>query len=135
MIFVKKNFSFKPTYLPEDNPAEFSYFFDTSRRRTCYIAPERFKTRTITEATNQVLVYLQKLIDFRQTGLFIIILQALTSSIIPEESTTSTADEAEFANSGELSASMDIFSAGCVLIELFTEGAVPFNFSQLLAYR
>lgn len=33
--------SFKPTYLPEDNPADFSYFFDTSRRRTCYIAPER----------------------------------------------------------------------------------------------
>lgn len=25
--------SFKPTYLPEDNPADFSYFFDTSRRR------------------------------------------------------------------------------------------------------
>ena len=24
--------SFKPTFLPEDNPAEFSYFFDTSRR-------------------------------------------------------------------------------------------------------
>lgn len=37
--------SFKPTYLPEDNPADFSYFFDTSRRRTCYIAPacERFR--------------------------------------------------------------------------------------------
>ena len=70
LIFAKKIFSFKPTYLPEDNPAEFSYFFDTSRRRTCYIAPERFKTRTITEATNQV-VYLQKLIDFRQTDLFI----------------------------------------------------------------
>lgn len=33
--------SFKPTHLPEDNPADFSYFFDTSRRRTCYIAPER----------------------------------------------------------------------------------------------
>ena len=28
--------------LPQDNPADFSYFFDTSRRRTCYIAPERF---------------------------------------------------------------------------------------------
>ena len=66
---------------------------------------------------------------------FYLIFQTLTSSIIPEESTTSTADETEFANSGELSASMDIFSAGCVLIELFTEGAVPFNFSQLLAYR
>ncbi|KAG1450049.1 hypothetical protein G6F46_010280 [Rhizopus delemar] len=34
--------SFKPTYLPEDNPADFSFFFDTSSRRTCYIAPERF---------------------------------------------------------------------------------------------
>ena len=28
------------------------------------------------------------------------------------------------------------FSAGCVLIELFTDGSVhPFSFSQLLAYR
>ena len=34
--------SFKKTYLPEDNPADFSYFFDISGRRTCYIAPERF---------------------------------------------------------------------------------------------
>ena len=34
--------SFKPTTLPEDNPADFSYFFDTAGRRTCYLAPERF---------------------------------------------------------------------------------------------
>ncbi|KAK9768737.1 Serine/threonine-protein kinase [Basidiobolus ranarum] len=34
--------SFKPTYLPEDNPADFSFFFDTSSRRSCYLAPERF---------------------------------------------------------------------------------------------
>ncbi|KAL9539523.1 hypothetical protein MBANPS3_010209 [Mucor bainieri] len=33
---------YKPTYLPENNPADFSFFFDTSHRRTCYIAPERF---------------------------------------------------------------------------------------------
>ena len=33
---------FKPVYLPEDNPADFSFFFDTSARRTCYVAPERF---------------------------------------------------------------------------------------------
>ncbi|KAF0290211.1 Phosphoinositide 3-kinase regulatory subunit 4 [Amphibalanus amphitrite] len=25
-----------------DNPADFGYFFDTSRRRLCYVAPERF---------------------------------------------------------------------------------------------
>ncbi|KAM0311405.1 hypothetical protein ACHAO8_007200 [Botrytis cinerea] len=34
--------SFKPTNLPEDNPADFSYYFDTAGRRTCYLAPERF---------------------------------------------------------------------------------------------
>ncbi|WPH04545.1 Hypothetical protein R9X50_00743700 [Acrodontium crateriforme] len=34
--------SFKPVYLPEDNPADFSFYFDISSRRTCYIAPERF---------------------------------------------------------------------------------------------
>jgi len=32
----------KPTYLPLDDPADFSFFYDTSGRRTCYIAPERF---------------------------------------------------------------------------------------------
>ena len=36
--------TFKKTYLPEDNPADFSYYFDTSGRRTCYLAPERFLT-------------------------------------------------------------------------------------------
>jgi phosphoinositide-3-kinase, regulatory subunit 4 len=34
--------AYKPVYLPEDNPADFSYYYDTSARRTCYIAPERF---------------------------------------------------------------------------------------------
>ncbi|CCJ29180.1 unnamed protein product, partial [Pneumocystis jirovecii] len=33
---------FKPKFLPEDNPADFSYFYDSSSRRVCYIAPERF---------------------------------------------------------------------------------------------
>jgi phosphoinositide-3-kinase regulatory subunit 4 len=47
---------FKPTYLPEDNPADFSFFFDTSLRRVCYVAPERFltsgdtKVGTVTDA-------------------------------------------------------------------------------------
>lgn len=36
--------SYKPTYLPLDDPSDFSFFFDTSGRRTCYVAPERFYT-------------------------------------------------------------------------------------------
>ncbi|KAL1450140.1 hypothetical protein WDU94_002590, partial [Cyamophila willieti] len=44
-------------------------------------------------------------------------------------------DEGTMAK-GELTPAMDIFSAGCVLAELFSDGCLaPFDFSQLLAYR
>uniref|UniRef100_A0AAV2ME79 non-specific serine/threonine protein kinase n=1 Tax=Knipowitschia caucasica TaxID=637954 RepID=A0AAV2ME79_KNICA len=97
--------SFKPTYLPEDNPADFNYFFDTSRRRTCYIAPERFVDGAVyysgeSEGAN--------LVDLPGTNQ---------------------------RSRGELKATMDIFSAGCVIAELFTEGVPLFDLSQLLAYR
>lgn len=126
--------SFKPTYLPEDNPADFNYFFDTSRRRTCYIAPERFVDGSMfTTESDQT----TPLVD-------------LTSN--------------SQRTRGELKQPMDIFSAGiiqfdygisfysfpnlifsdcvhelcfsgCVIAELFTEGVPLFDLSQLLAYR
>jgi phosphoinositide-3-kinase regulatory subunit 4 len=79
--------SYKPTYLPEDNPADFSFFFDTSGRRTCYLAPERFLK----------------------------------------------AGEGEKGKGG-MNWSMDIFSVGCVVAELFLETPI-FSLSQLLRYR
>uniref|UniRef100_A0A182J607 non-specific serine/threonine protein kinase n=1 Tax=Anopheles atroparvus TaxID=41427 RepID=A0A182J607_ANOAO len=94
--------SFKPTYLPEDNPADYSYFFDTSRRRTCYIAPERFVRSSSGE------------------------------SIQPKDGPL-VGDGQYYA--GQLQPEMDIFSVGCALLELWTEGTAPFEFSQLLAYR
>lgn len=97
--------SFKPVYLPEDNPSDFSYFFDTSRRRTCYIAPERFveggwKNSEVGGQTGNLDI-------------------------------TANND----VRTGELTPAMDIFAAGCVITELFTEGTPPFDLSQLLAYR
>ncbi|KAL7416414.1 hypothetical protein BDY24DRAFT_379669 [Mrakia frigida] len=43
-IYITDLSPFKPVYIPEDNPADFDFFFDdtTSGRRSCYIAPERF---------------------------------------------------------------------------------------------
>nr|XP_060637809.1 phosphoinositide 3-kinase regulatory subunit 4 [Anolis sagrei ordinatus] len=101
--------SFKPTYLPEDNPADFNYFFDTSRRRTCYIAPERFVDGSM---------FATELENMRDPSTPLV----------------------DLANSnqrsrGELKRAMDIFSAGCVVAELFTEGVPLFDLSQLLAYR
>ncbi|KAJ5783237.1 hypothetical protein N7457_005011 [Penicillium paradoxum] len=78
--------SFKPTFLPEDNPADFSFFFDTSGRRTCYLAPERF-------------------------------------CVAGEEPSGNGVNWA-----------MDIFSAGCVIAELFLESPI-FNLSQMYKYR
>ncbi|KAG5671298.1 hypothetical protein PVAND_001503 [Polypedilum vanderplanki] len=92
--------SFKPTYLPEDNPADYSYFFDTSRKRTCYIAPERF-------------------------------VKSLASEV--KENNPLVGDNT--CNSGNLLPEMDIFSAGCALLELWTEETAPFEFFQLLTYR
>lgn len=94
--------NFKPVFLPDNNPADFSFYFDTSRRRTCNIAPERFING----------VY--KLSDQPCSNSFDI--------------------STENFKGGELTEAMDVFSTGCVLIELFTEGMVPFDLSQLLAY-
>ncbi|PGH13616.1 VPS15 protein kinase [Polytolypa hystricis UAMH7299] len=78
--------SFKPTFLPEDNPADFSFYFDTSGRRTCYLAPERFLVA------------------------------------------------GEDPPGGGVNWAMDIFSAGCVIAELFLEAPI-FSLSQLFKYR
>ena len=45
--------SFKPTYLPADEPAPFHYFFATSGRRCCYLAPERFRSRSVSPRARQ----------------------------------------------------------------------------------
>ena len=33
---------YKPVYIDLENPADFTYYFDTCGRRRCYLAPERF---------------------------------------------------------------------------------------------
>ncbi|CAL8354364.1 unnamed protein product [Arctogadus glacialis] len=97
--------SFKPTFLPEDNPADFNYFFDTSRRRTCYIAPERFVDGSMFTAEHDQTT---PLVDLSNNN---------------------------HRSRGDLRPAMDIFSAGCVIAELFMEGVPLFDLSQLLAYR
>ncbi|KAF2363452.1 Protein kinase domain [Trinorchestia longiramus] len=100
---------YKPVTLPDNDPSDFTYFFDTSRRRTCYIAPERFR-RSDGEG------------GVRETS--------------PEgEGGEKEASPTHHSSLHNLTPAMDIFSAGCVLVELFTEGYVPFDLTQLLAYR
>ncbi|RDW69591.1 ARM repeat-containing protein [Coleophoma cylindrospora] len=79
--------SFKPTTLPVDNPADFSYYFDTAGRRTCYLSPERF----------------------------------LAAGETPDPK-------------APITWAMDVFSAGCVIAELFLEAPI-FTLAQLYQYK
>ncbi|KAF1855680.1 hypothetical protein Lal_00045022 [Lupinus albus] len=79
--------AYKPVMLPDDNPADFSYFFDTSGLRTCYIAPERFYASGEAPPKNAKMTW-----------------------------------------------AMDIFSAGCVIAQLFLESDI-FSLAQLYKYR
>jgi phosphoinositide-3-kinase regulatory subunit 4 len=78
---------FKPAYLPSDNPADFSFFFDAGQRRRCYLAPERFY------------------------------------------------DPGSPPPAGPVTPTMDVFSMGCVIAEIFLEGESIFGLSELLSYR
>lgn len=80
--------AFKPVMLPDGNPGDFSYFFDSSGRRTCYIAPERFY------ASGE-------------------------GSAPPRE---------------KMTWAMDVFSAGCVIAQMFLESEI-FSLAQLYKYR
>ncbi|KAG1666656.1 Phosphoinositide 3-kinase regulatory subunit 4 [Nymphon striatum] len=100
-VFLTDFASFKPTYLPQDNPADYSFFFDTSRRRICYISPERFVKSFSSESSSSA------------------------STLLPGDEIVRDS----------LTCAMDVFSVGCSIVELFTEGTPPFDFSQLLSYR
>ena len=101
--FIADFASFKPPTLPADNPADYSYFFDTGGRRRCYVAPERFR-------------------DVDNNG--------GPSAQDDQSDVYSTSN----AMSG-VTESADVFSLGCVLGELFLDGAALFDLSQLLAFR
>ncbi|RDB23837.1 Serine/threonine-protein kinase ppk19 [Hypsizygus marmoreus] len=103
-VYLSDFASYKPTYLPLDDPSDFSFFFDTSGRRTCYIAPERFYT-------------------------------ASTNPEISAKKSKLAMDENEGKRDGKVTEAMDCFSAGCVIAELFLEGAPLFTLSQLFKYR
>jgi phosphoinositide-3-kinase regulatory subunit 4 len=102
--------SFKPVYLSQNHPsADFNYYFDTSRRRTCYLAPERFSPPSATIAASAT--------DYGGVG-----------------GTNADSDVIQPPNPNDFKCPMDLFSLGCTIAELFMERPL-FDFTHLLAYR
>lgn len=89
----------KPTYIPEDNPNQYSFYFDSSGRRLCYIAPERFYNSQD---------HPKHVLSFNDDGLV-----SLKNSVTD---------------------SMDLFSMGCVIAELYNDGEPTFTLSQLFKF-
>uniref|UniRef100_V5EMI1 non-specific serine/threonine protein kinase n=2 Tax=Kalmanozyma brasiliensis (strain GHG001) TaxID=1365824 RepID=V5EMI1_KALBG len=109
--------SFKPTFLPLDDPSDFSFFFDTSGRRTCYLAPERFY-----EAGSKYAPAATRLDPNDADALDR--LGGLETDLLGLG-----------RQSGKVTQAMDVFSLGCVIAELWREGAPTFTLSQLFKYR
>ena len=106
--------SYKPVYLSKNHPtADFNYYFDISRRRTCYLAPERLdstRSDSFREKTQPVHAQNQNLAEH----------EAMYEVMPPDPN--------------DFKPSMDIFGLGCVIAELFMERPL-FDFAHLLAYR
>lgn len=113
--------AFKPTFLPLDDPSDFSFFFDSSARRTCYIAPERFY-----EANSKIA---------QDKAAAVASAVAAATGATPTESGASSSAEPWEKRDGKVTEEMDVFSAGCVLAETWTDGRTVFNLSELFAYR
>jgi phosphoinositide-3-kinase regulatory subunit 4 len=189
---------FKPTYLPDDHPAEFNYFFQLHQRNRCYLAPERFysspsehtergkgdgadvplggggalddlvskesmlqlqgsvlspSTTTVSSPTNSCTTASPTIstpVKGRGLGsgsMKIDLIKAASAAVYkvgtPPSGGTSTGGRKVAAartppqryKSGPLAPSMDIFSLGCVIAEVFLDGEPPLTLPDLLQYR
>ncbi len=121
--------TFKPETLPADNPADYSFFFDTGGRRRCYVAPERFRDGPQGNPGSEGVR--EKEENARAKA------QATSrSNALDPEAVSGNAGMA-VRNDGKAYdfAAADVFSLGCALGELFLDGSALFDLSQLLAYR
>lgn len=109
--------SFKPVCIPDDDPTNFQYYFDPLSHNKCYLAPERFYKRAVGRSQNTSAVPATE----DQNG------QSPVSSGIRK------AYEHEVAND-VLLPSMDIFSLGCAIAEIFLDGTPLFDLPTMLKY-
>jgi phosphoinositide-3-kinase regulatory subunit 4 len=96
--------NFKPVYMPDDDPKDFLYFFDSMGRRRCYVAPERFYKQSNslgTGTTNPIDVD--------------------TSAFVNNENSV-------------LTPAMDVFSLGCTIAEILLDGEPLIDLPGMLKY-
>ncbi|GMF18311.1 unnamed protein product [Phytophthora fragariaefolia] len=166
-VFLTDFAPFKPTYIPEDDPADYNYYFCAidATRRGCSVAPERFYGKgsaSMSAATGSTpgsvglnsmktpdaAMMLSKMADSEVTVEEVdkqILAMGMGSGTMsgnpmpmPTSATSNGSAPSSYSRSrreGNLLESMDIFSAGCVIAELFLGGKPLFDLPSLLKYR
>ncbi|GLE05701.1 hypothetical protein PINS_up014747 [Pythium insidiosum] len=152
-IFLTDFAPFKPTYIPEDDPADYNYYFCAidATRRGCSVAPERFYGKATSTASTNSGVSSSAGAGTNAKGPDAIMLSRLADSEITVEDVekqmmaignATSASASSYPSSvprsrreGNLLESMDIFSAGCVIAEIFLGGKPLFDLPLLLKYR
>lgn len=147
-LFLTDISFYKPTYLPADNPADYSFFFDSGQRRRCYLAPERFynsgeRKADESPASNVMSGMVSPRERDSTLGLTNMPLQlGSTPAASPSSASESSAavnlptpSDRVDKTIDDVTEAMDIFSLGCCIAETFLEGEALFELSQLLSYR
>ena len=114
---------FKPVKVPDDDPSDFQYFFGAMGRQSCYLAPERFETSSKLQTTQKTEQGNASTTSWSGSKMFSFRKQKSTIS-----NTSSTHDNEP------LLPSMDIFSLGCVIAEMFADGAPLFDLPAMHQY-
>jgi phosphoinositide-3-kinase, regulatory subunit 4 len=88
---------YKPVLIPDDDPTDFHYFFDSMGRRRCYVAPERFYKSAFTNSDT-------------------------TEAANGAEAKAPTENRASNPppSADILRASMDVFALGCTMAEVLS---------------
>ena len=116
---------FKPTFLPEDSPADFNFFFESSnseRKRSscCNLAPERLvRARSLAEAAA---------VGAAASAAEDSAAPAAAAAAAPPPAAALLCDP-------YLRESMDLFSTGCTIAEIVLDGLPFFEQATLLKYK
>ncbi|CAD7932250.1 unnamed protein product, partial [Amoebophrya sp. A120] len=130
-------YPFKPVFITERNPADFSFYFSSASfyyERRVFLAPERLRSGTEGDSRNKT-----------SSGLeFALVSTTSSGSSSSKENAASTSQQSIYKNEDlyqqhfqQTLAPMDIFSAGCVLADLFLDGRSQLivDLPELLQYR
>ena len=101
---------YKPTVIPNDDPTDFQYYFDTAGNRACYLAPERFAPQDSISNDS----------DFNVNSMTSTVKNGLNLKDVSVGGRNPKRNRNE-----RLTTAMDVFSLGCTIAEIVLDCKCP----------